>query len=153
MWAWAWGVGEGKAKRPSPPPRLRPSSLRCFFYLTATSAPPLTRSCLSPASLSPPPLSLQTPALKEDGTPSAWHKVTLEGEANEVFDAYTRIKGAVEEVDDLVLRFVVPKDRVSLLVGSYRETMRHVGAVSGARLFVPMISDPEDKEVTVSTSG
>ena len=94
---------------------------------------------------------VQALARGDDGEPYAWQMIALEGEANEVFVAFDRIADRVQEVDEeaVVLRFLIPKSRVAFLVGANGAHVRHVGAVSKARIFIPATADADEEPVTV----
>jgi hypothetical protein len=63
--------------------------------------------------------------------------VDIIGEALLVFEAYSSLLELVEEVDSCVLTLPVHRDRIGLLVGKGKSTLKAISVVSNSRIFVP----------------
>eukprot|EP01138_Halocafeteria_seosinensis_P000944 gb/GECG01000967.1/.p1 GENE.gb/GECG01000967.1/~~gb/GECG01000967.1/.p1 ORF type:complete len:363 (+),score=62.90 gb/GECG01000967.1/:1-1089(+) len=80
---------------------------------------------------------------------SYWAPVVIRGECRSLWDCYQRISLLVDDVDDVVLSFPVMKERHPSLIGKNANTMKTIGADSGARIHVPPETEKEDRTITL----
>ena len=81
----------------------------------------------------------------EKGAESCWAPIAIKGPPNGVFSACRMVSDIVDELDDGVAEFQIPRQRHARIIGPRGETIRSISAQSAVRIMVPDNKGKDDR--------